>query len=611
MDLPRVDGGARGGHRLGARRRRRRPVERRRGVDHLTGATIGDAPKPCRECMWWQTEPRREPADRRRWIEAAEEEFGPWGKVYRDGGRVIGLVQYGPAEEFPRAHAMPAGPPSRDAAIITCADPIEAGSPWALQSLILAAIGECRDRGLPALEAFAYRYGPDAGFPERFVRHRTIFPGRFPARFRLPYAPDRWQNRIYVPRSASDRPVRSVLLACCFLFAVGKLSAQTPAGKCVQPPGLYQLANYTVKDISVEPLVKFVPVGPELKQALTAAIANQTPGRPGLWVNEKFDVIGVSFLEDELNQELRVRVLNAKMGLIFARHRLLNCDETARTLEVEYQVVTVARPSYLTTSFEVNDRKDKDKEAAGEVEQKGKKLSLAPFGGYNASRRVFGGADVAYQTDSAAVRKMALSASGSGSSAVVQGDLTGSKQFDAGPLDYAEWKVAYRYSKAPSDGFDLVEATGAARLFAATRPIGSHALIFRFGSSVEAGNRQSTLPQADAPPLTLVDSGYGALKLYVGTSFTSGRQDWKASYGLQLGNSGTISRSSIASRFLTRHIARGFSRRRTSLCSWTFSSLPGRSTELPVTCLTASVSSAATSSRSLFRATRGAFAATR
>ena len=149
------------------------------GVDHLTCATIGDAPKPCRECMWWQTEPRREPADRRRWIEAAEEEFGPLGKVYRDGGRVIGLVQYGPAEEFPRAHAMPAGPPSRDAAIITCAYMIEAGSPWALQSLILAAIGECRDRGLPALEAFAYRYGPDAGFPERFVRHRTIFPADF------------------------------------------------------------------------------------------------------------------------------------------------------------------------------------------------------------------------------------------------------------------------------------------------------------------------------------------------------------------------------------------------------------------------------------------------
>ena len=118
------------------------------GVDHLTGATVADAPPPCRECMWWQTRPGRDPAERRRWIESAEAEFGPWGKVYRDGGRVIGLVQYGPADAFPRAQAMPAGPPSRDAAIITCAYLIEAGSPWALQSLILAAIGECRDRGL-------------------------------------------------------------------------------------------------------------------------------------------------------------------------------------------------------------------------------------------------------------------------------------------------------------------------------------------------------------------------------------------------------------------------------------------------------------------------------
>jgi hypothetical protein len=149
------------------------------GVDHLTGATVADAPPPCRECMWWQTRPGREPAERRRWIESAEEEFGPWGKVYRDGGRVIGLVQYGPADEVPRAQTMPAGPPSRDAAIITCAYLIEAGSPWALQSLILAAIGECRDRGLAALEAYAYRHGPDAGFSERFVRHRTIFPSDF------------------------------------------------------------------------------------------------------------------------------------------------------------------------------------------------------------------------------------------------------------------------------------------------------------------------------------------------------------------------------------------------------------------------------------------------
>ena len=101
------------------------------------------------ECMWWQTRPGREPAERGGGSHDAEDEFGPWGKVYRDDGRVIGLIQYGPAQEFPRAQTMPAGPPSRDAVIITCAYLTDAQSPWVLQSLFLAAIGECRDRAGP------------------------------------------------------------------------------------------------------------------------------------------------------------------------------------------------------------------------------------------------------------------------------------------------------------------------------------------------------------------------------------------------------------------------------------------------------------------------------
>ena len=72
-------------------------------VDHLTGATVGQAPHPCRGCMWWQTRPGRPAGDRDRWIRDAEDEFGPWGKVYRDETGVIGLIQYGPAQEFPRA----------------------------------------------------------------------------------------------------------------------------------------------------------------------------------------------------------------------------------------------------------------------------------------------------------------------------------------------------------------------------------------------------------------------------------------------------------------------------------------------------------------------------
>jgi len=148
-------------------------------VEHLTRGTVEHAPPPCRDCMWWQTRPGAAAPDRDRWTRQAEDDFGPWGKLYMDEGRVAGLIQYGPADQFARARTLPAGPPDRDAALITCAYLTEATSPWILQSLFLSAIGECKDRGFPALEAFGYRYPSDESFDVRFLGHRTIFPSDF------------------------------------------------------------------------------------------------------------------------------------------------------------------------------------------------------------------------------------------------------------------------------------------------------------------------------------------------------------------------------------------------------------------------------------------------
>jgi hypothetical protein len=47
------------------------------------------------------------------------------------------------------------------------------------QSLLLAAIGESRDQGARALEAFAYRYPEGESAYERFLVHRTVFPRDF------------------------------------------------------------------------------------------------------------------------------------------------------------------------------------------------------------------------------------------------------------------------------------------------------------------------------------------------------------------------------------------------------------------------------------------------
>jgi hypothetical protein len=152
-------------------------------LEPLTIGTLEAAPTVCHDCVWWQTRGDR-PTEKRRWAERVEEHFGAWGTLYRDDdGRTLGAIQYGPADLFPRAATLPAGPPSDDAVLITCAYLTGEGAPWVLQSLFLAAVGEARDRRAGALEAFAYRYPESETAYERFRVHRTVFPRDFLADF--------------------------------------------------------------------------------------------------------------------------------------------------------------------------------------------------------------------------------------------------------------------------------------------------------------------------------------------------------------------------------------------------------------------------------------------
>jgi len=145
----------------------------------LTGATLATAPSVCHACVWWQSRGSRR-VEKPRWIERAENEWGAWGTIYYDeAGRVLGSMQYGPSPLFPRAAELPAGPPSEDAVLVTCAYLVDPTSPWVMQSLFLAAIGETRDMGAKALETFGYRYPEGESAYERFLVHRTVFPRDF------------------------------------------------------------------------------------------------------------------------------------------------------------------------------------------------------------------------------------------------------------------------------------------------------------------------------------------------------------------------------------------------------------------------------------------------
>jgi hypothetical protein len=149
----------------------------------LTGATYRSGPTVCHECVWWQSRGDRR-ASKRRWIERAEDDWGAWGTLYvDDDGRVLGQMQYGPSDLFPRAAELPAGPPSDDAVLVTCAYLVEGSAQWVMQSLFLSAIADVKERGGKALEAFAYRYAEGESPEERFLVHRTVFPSDFLADF--------------------------------------------------------------------------------------------------------------------------------------------------------------------------------------------------------------------------------------------------------------------------------------------------------------------------------------------------------------------------------------------------------------------------------------------
>jgi hypothetical protein len=164
----------------------------------LTGLTLETAPSVCHECVWWQSRGSRG-ADKRRWIEKTEKDWGAWGQLYHDDdGRLLGSMQYGPGELFPRAAELPAGPPHDDAMLVTCVYLVDGSAPWVMQSLFLAAIGDAKDRGAKALEAFAYRYPEGESAYERFRVHRTVFPHDFLAD--LGFQPVRQAGRVELAR---------------------------------------------------------------------------------------------------------------------------------------------------------------------------------------------------------------------------------------------------------------------------------------------------------------------------------------------------------------------------------------------------------------------------
>ncbi|MFA6001501.1 MAG: hypothetical protein WC828_05235 [Thermoleophilia bacterium] len=141
-------------------------------------------PDDCKNCGWWQGHeggwPTVETAGN--WIEAAEESFGGWGKLALGDDRLLGMIQYGPSNLFPRARKLACGPVSSDSLLLTCSA-VDSGSLESVRkSLVLAVLGEMKMLEIDSVEAYSRQSSwPEHDcrlFEDKFLRDCGFYPVR-------------------------------------------------------------------------------------------------------------------------------------------------------------------------------------------------------------------------------------------------------------------------------------------------------------------------------------------------------------------------------------------------------------------------------------------------
>ena len=134
----------------GGRQRRdrlRRAVAVTTRIRGLTRLTLQETPGVCHECVWWQSKTGRR-ANKRPLDRSCRGRFRALGRALLRRRRPSDrLDAVRPRAVLPAGLELPAGPPSEDAVLVTCTYLLDRTSPWVLQSLFLAAIGEARDKG--------------------------------------------------------------------------------------------------------------------------------------------------------------------------------------------------------------------------------------------------------------------------------------------------------------------------------------------------------------------------------------------------------------------------------------------------------------------------------
>lgn len=327
-----------------------------------------------------------------------------------------------------------------------------------------------------------------------------------------------------------------VLLVPALMLLTSVAAAQSDPGKCSLTAQDYQEQQYVIRTVRFDTPLEwlFGSVGDEVKALLTSP---DMPIKAGdSFVKADFDnsfqFIRSRFPELAVTRAQRVRVRIAKPGLE-------NCDAQAKALDVVYHVYTLGFPYYASRAFETG---VKDEVSRSVVETSATRALNhyfpTPYGGYDRSRKVFGGSSVSIKQPGGFLDTIELEGSGSTSSALGRAEGLGSRDYGTGLIRHIEYRFRYYYSDMPGQDIKLKQGSGLGQFYAATRSIGPGELVIRLGGLIEGGNKLTDAGITNVAPGDVPSSRFGSIKTFVGANLRIGKQGQaiKASYGLQLGS---------------------------------------------------------------------------
>jgi GNAT superfamily N-acetyltransferase len=158
----------------------------------MTLDNLGDLPKRCRSCVFWELSASlgeqaarfgAPELEKEAWVSEVLLEWGSCGRVVYMRGAPAGYVMYAPPSAVPRAATLPTGPVSADAVLLTTMQVMPEFSGEGIgRMLAQAVVKDLTRRGVKAIEVFGdARPGtePSCMVPADFLRSvgfKTVRP---------------------------------------------------------------------------------------------------------------------------------------------------------------------------------------------------------------------------------------------------------------------------------------------------------------------------------------------------------------------------------------------------------------------------------------------------